>query len=127
MTILELVNLLVDFVFCVGYGLIDLLPYIMGLLAGRFVLRVLHLLGGIFRVTPGFLGRTLRLVDHALIGQFVAADGFADALFYFAYHLIDFAFNLILIHDFFSFYLSLCMKSKTISSIAPSGEHGRVA
>jgi len=56
-------------------------------------------MGGILRLSPGFLCRAFNLIGDSAVRHFLVADGFAGFLFDLARNLIDLAAYLILIHD----------------------------
>ncbi len=81
----------VDILDDIGAGTVRLLLLIVLGCFHVVVHRVLH-------IAIDFLGRTLHLVDDALIGELLIADGFANSLLHFSFDLIEFPAYLIGIH-----------------------------
>ena len=70
-------------------------------------MRLTYLVCRILRVTPSFLCGTLCLIGNSLIGHFLIANGFADALLNLANDLIDLARNLVFINFDLSLYCAM--------------------
>ena len=81
-------------------GLADLLTAPGGLRGSGFLVRFMDLLRGVLCIAPGFLRRSLSLIDHSFVGQLLAAHTFSDALLHFANCLSDLASHLIFVHWF---------------------------
>jgi hypothetical protein len=103
MTLFEFLDLALHLVLGVVDGLADFVSGSIGLVRRRFLVRLLYLLCGVFRLSPGLLHRALRLVDESLVGSFFIANGFSDVLLDLANSLVKFSRNPILIHGFLSF------------------------
>src|SRR5450432_193591 len=103
----EFLNLDLGLVFRVIHRLADLLPAPGGLFGSRFLVRFTDLLRGVLGIAPGFLPRTVGLIDYPFVGQLFATNTFSDALLHYAHRLIDLASHLILIHEFHLYSVSL--------------------
>jgi hypothetical protein len=68
MTVFEFLDLALHLVLGVVDGLADFVPGSIGLVRRRLLVRLLYLLRGVFRVSPGLLCRTFCLVDESLVG-----------------------------------------------------------
>jgi hypothetical protein len=86
----------VDILDDIGAGTVRLVLLIV--LGGFHV--VVH---GVLHVAIDFLGRTLHLVDDALISELLIADSFPNPLLDFSLDLIEFPAYLIGIHDYIPF------------------------
>src|SRR5580698_6748154 len=95
----EFVNAALGLVFRVVHRLADLLTPLSGLLSGGFLMRFMDLRRGVLGIAPGFLRRAFGLIDHAFVGQLLAANAFSDTLLHFSHCLSDLAPHLILIHS----------------------------
>jgi hypothetical protein len=80
MTIFKFLDLALHLVLGVVDGLTDVVSSPVRFFCGSFLVRLFYFLHRVFRVPPGFLYRPLRLVDDSLVGQFIVANGFSDAL-----------------------------------------------
>jgi hypothetical protein len=107
MTIFKFHDLAFQLVLGIVDGLTDVVSGPICFFRGGVPVRLAYLLGGIFRVPPGFLYRTLRLVDDSFVGQFIVANGFSNALLNLSNGLVNFSSNLILIHGRLSSFLGL--------------------
>src|SRR5580704_2542117 len=94
---------LLDLVFQLVLGIVDRLTYVVtgpvGFFRSGLPVRLIYLVGCVLHIAPGLLYGPLGLIDDSLVGEFVVADRFADALLDFSNGLIDFSGDLILIHD----------------------------
>src|ERR1700722_6901368 len=113
MTLFEIVDLLVDFVFGVLHWLADSVSRLVRLVVSGVLMELLHLIGSVLGIAPSLFCRTSRLVDDSLIRELFFSNRFPSALLYFSYSLINLARNLILVHGVFPLYLEvqlLCLQ-----------------
>src|SRR5271166_2457243 len=94
----EFIDPALGLLFRVIHRLAELLPALGALLGSGLLMRFMDLLRGVLGIAPGFLRRTFDLIDHALVGQFLIANAFSDALLHFSHCLSDLASHLILVH-----------------------------
>jgi hypothetical protein len=83
MPLLEFLDLLAGLFFGVMHRLTDRASCLVRLAGCTVLARLLDLLDGVLSVAPSLLRRIFALVGNSLIGEFVVADRFSNALLLF--------------------------------------------
>src|SRR5580704_8449128 len=123
MTIFKFLDLAFQLVLGVVDGLTNVVSSPVGFFRGDFLVRLAYLLRRLFRAPPGFLHRTLHLVEDSLVGQFIVANGLTNVLLYLSNSLVKFSSNLILIHGRLS---SLGLNRNYLGDMSGGGHRRRV-
>src|SRR5580692_2992933 len=123
MTIFKFLDLAFQLVLGVVDGLTNVVSSPVGFFRGDFLVRLAYLLRRLFRAPPGFLHRTLHLVEDSLVGQFIVANGLTNVLLYLSNSLVNFSSNLILIHGRLS---SLGLNRNYLGDMSGGGHRRRV-